>query len=98
MYHMCKTWLQKVHGGWETGRGGFKIKNIIKYIGFDLFYFMSERSEIHCMNIMCLILFMLKTSEILYYSCEEADSESESIELHALGLPVELLFMILWIT
>ena len=22
MYHMCKTWLQKVHGGWEIG-GGF---------------------------------------------------------------------------
>ena len=19
MYHMCKTWLQKVHGGWDTG-------------------------------------------------------------------------------
>ena len=73
----------------------FKIKNIIKYIGF---YFMSERSEIHCMNVMhlihCmnvmhLILFMSETSEILYYSCEEADSESESLEL---------LFMILWIT
>ena len=32
------------------------------------------------------------------YSCEEADSESESIELHALELPLELLFMILWIT
>ena len=22
MYHMCKTWLQKVHGGWEMGGGG----------------------------------------------------------------------------
>ena len=32
------------------------------------------------------------------YSCEEANSESESIELHALELPLELLFMILWIT
>ena len=19
MSHMCKTWLQKVHGGWDTG-------------------------------------------------------------------------------
>ena len=19
VYHMCKTWLKKVHGGWETG-------------------------------------------------------------------------------
>ena len=76
----------------------FKIKNIIKYIGFDLFYFMSERSEIHCTNVMHLILFMSETSEILYYSCEEADSESESIELHALQLPLELLFIILCIT
>ena len=41
---------------------------------------------------------MSETSEILYYSCEEADAESESIELHALELPLELLFMILWIT
>ena len=55
---------------------------------------MSETSEIHCTNVMRLILFMLETSEIMDYSCEEADSESESIELHAL----ELLFMILWIT
>ena len=23
VYHMCKTWLQKVHGRWETG-GDFK--------------------------------------------------------------------------
>ena len=21
VYHMCKTWLQKVHGGWDTGGG-----------------------------------------------------------------------------
>ena len=54
--------------------------------------------EIHCTNVMRLILFMSQTSEILYYSCEEADSESESIKLHALELPLELLFMILWIT
>ena len=49
--HMCKTWLQKVHSGWETGGAGgdFKIKNIIKYIGFDLFYFMLE---IYCTNVM----------------------------------------------
>ena len=59
---------------------------------------MLERFEIHCTNVMRLILFMLETSEILYYSCEEANSESESIELHALGLPLELLFMIVWIT
>ena len=83
-------------GNWEGG--DFKIKNIIKYIRFDLFYFMSETSEIHCMNVMCLILFMSEMLEIMDYSCEEADSESESIELHALELPLELLFMILWIT
>ena len=59
---------------------------------------MSETSEIHCTNVIRLILFMSQMSEILYYSCEEADSESESIELHALELPLELLFMILWIT
>ena len=59
---------------------------------------MSETSEIHCTNVMRLILFMLVTLEIMDYSCEEADSESESIELHALKLPLELLFMILWIT
>ena len=81
-----------------TGGGDFKIKNIIKYIGFDLFYFMSERLEIYCTNVMHLILFTSETSEILYYSCEEAYSESESIELHALELPLKLLFMILWIT
>ena len=44
---------------------------------------MLETSEIHCTNVMRLILFM---SEIMDYSCEEADSESESIELHALEL------------
>ena len=27
MYHMCKTWLQKVHGGWEIG-GVILNKNI----------------------------------------------------------------------
>ena len=53
MYHMCKTWLQKVHGGWETGAGVIlNKKHKLKYIGFDLFYFMSETSEIHCMNVM----------------------------------------------
>ena len=25
VYHMCKTWLQKVHGGWDTG-DDFEIK------------------------------------------------------------------------
>ena len=55
-------------------------------------------SEIHCTNVMRLILFMSEMSEILYYSCEEADSESESNELHALELLLELLFMILLIT
>ena len=59
---------------------------------------MSEISEIHCTNVMHLILFMLETSKIMNYSCEEAYSESESIELHVLKLPLELLFMILWIT
>ena len=63
-----------------------------------LILFMSEMSEIHCTNVMRLILFMSETAEIMDYSCEEADSESESIELHALELPLELLFMILWIT
>ena len=41
---------------------------------------------------------MSEMSEIMDYSCEEGDSESESIELHALKLQLELLFMILWIT
>ena len=27
VYHMCKTWLQKVHGGWDMG-GDLEIKNI----------------------------------------------------------------------
>ena len=22
VYHMCKTWLKKVHGGWVSGGGG----------------------------------------------------------------------------
>ena len=59
---------------------------------------MSAMLEIHCTNVMHLILFMSETSEILYYSCEEANSESESTELRALELPLELLFMILSIT
>ena len=46
------------------------------------------------MNLMHKLLFMSETSEILYYSCEELDSESE---LYALELPLELLFMILLI-
>ena len=25
MYHMCKTWLQKVHSGWDMG-GDLEIK------------------------------------------------------------------------
>ena len=45
------------------------------------------------MNVMHLILFMSEMSEILYYFCEDADSESESTELHALELPLKLLFM-----
>ena len=28
MYHMCKTWLQKVHGWWEIGGGVILNKNI----------------------------------------------------------------------
>ena len=75
--------------------GDFRIKKIIKYFRFDLFYFMSEMSEIYCTNVMHLILFLSETSEIMDYSCEEADSESESIKLYALELPLELLFMIL---
>ena len=54
---------------------------------------MSEMSEIHCTNVIHLILFMLEMSEILYYFCEDADSESKSSELRALKLPLELLFM-----
>ena len=65
----------------------------MKYIGFDLFYFMLETSEIHCTNVMHLILFMSETLVILYYSCKDADSESKSTELHALKLPLKLLFM-----
>ena len=60
-----------------------------------MFYFMSEMSEIHGTNLMHLLLFMSETSEILYYSCEELNSESE---LHAVELPLKLLFMILLIT
>ena len=38
-------------GGIRWG-GDLKIKDKLKYIGFGLFYFMSETSEIHCMNVM----------------------------------------------
>ena len=48
MYHMCKTWLQKVHGGWGMG-GDFEIKIYI-INSFSLFYFMSKMSKIHCME------------------------------------------------
>ena len=51
--------------------------------------------EFNRLNVMRLILFMSETLEILYYSCEELDSESE---LHELKLPLKLLFMILLIT
>ena len=38
MYHMCKTWLQKVHSGWDMG-GDLQIKNIQnKFIFFVLFH------------------------------------------------------------
>ena len=30
VYHMCKTWLQKVHGGWEMGGGVILNKKINK--------------------------------------------------------------------
>ena len=31
MFHMCKTWLKKVHGGWEMGGGVIlNKKNIYK--------------------------------------------------------------------
>ena len=39
-----------VHG--KPGGGDFKIKNITKYIRFDLFYFMAEMLEIHCTIVM----------------------------------------------
>ena len=48
VYHMCKTWLQKVHGGWDTGgRGDFEIK-IYRINLFSLFYFMSKTSKLQC--------------------------------------------------
>ena len=25
MYHMCKTWLKKVHGGWDMGGGDLTL-------------------------------------------------------------------------
>ena len=38
VYHMCKTWLQKVHSGWDMG-GDLEIKNIQnKFIFFVLFH------------------------------------------------------------
>ena len=34
-----KTWLQKVHGGWDMGGGDLEIKNIQnKFIFFVLFH------------------------------------------------------------
>ena len=42
VYHMCKTWLQKVHGGWDMGGGDFEIKYTNKFNLFSLFYFMSK--------------------------------------------------------
>ena len=47
VYHMCKTWLQKVHGGWDTV-GDFEIKYTNKVNLFSLFYFMSKMSKIQC--------------------------------------------------
>ena len=75
----CTTCLRPGCKRYMVGRklGGGVILKQIKYIGFDLFYFMSEMSEIHGTNVMHLILFMSETLEILYYSCEDADSESE---------------------
>ena len=49
MYHMCKTWLKKVHGGWDMGGGDFEIK-IYKINSFSLFYFMSKTLKIQCME------------------------------------------------
>ena len=48
MYHMCKTWLQKVHSGLDTG-GDLEIK-IYKINLFSLFYFMLKMLKIQCME------------------------------------------------
>ena len=44
VYYMCKTWLQKVHSGWDMG--DLEIK-IYKINSFSLFYFVSK---IQCME------------------------------------------------
>ena len=44
----CKRYT--VGGKW--GGEILNKKHKLKYIGFDLFYFMSEMSEIHCTNVM----------------------------------------------
>ena len=39
MYHMCKTWLKKVHGQWDMGGGWLWNKNIqSKFIFFVSFH------------------------------------------------------------
>ena len=51
MYHICKTWLKEVHGGWVWGVNFKKIKNkntdCIQNRLCSLFYFMSKVSKVH---------------------------------------------------
>ena len=55
VYHMCKTWLQKVHGGWEIGGGGRgvilnkKIKTIHQIL-YVLFYVRDVRDTLYKCN------------------------------------------------
>ena len=49
MYHMCKTWLQKVHGGWNM-EGDLEIKNIQnKFIFFVLFHVKDVKDTLYGM-------------------------------------------------
>ena len=49
MYHMCKTWLQKVHSGWDMG-GDLEIKNMQnKFIFFVLFHVEDVKDTVYGM-------------------------------------------------
>ena len=61
--HKVKGKRYTVHG--KPG-GDFKIKNIIKYIRFDLFYFMSQMLEIHSTIVMHEIACMLEMLEMYF--------------------------------
>ena len=51
VYYMCKTWLQKVHSGWDMGAGGQNLEiKIYKTNLFSLFYFMSKMLKIQYME------------------------------------------------